>query len=202
MLAIIFVLSLFAGRLVQLQGMESGNYRKLASQERDKTIPLPALRGSITGANGQVLAMTVATYLVTADPPQIPAAKLQHVADALAGPLGMTPAAILSLLQHPTSPQYVVLAKGVSAQASSQITAMDLPGIYQTASYARSYPEGSVAANIIGFTGNRNGVLIGRGRPGGGSTTRCWPASRAASRCRSAPTASRSRSRAATTSRW
>ena len=162
LLAIIFVLSLFAGRLIQLQGMESGTYRKLASQERDKTIPLPALRGSITGANGQVLAMTVATYLVWADPLQIPAAQQQHVADSLAAPLGMTADAILSLLQHPTSTQYVVLAKGVSAQASSQITAMGLPGIYQNGSYARSYPEGNVAANIVGFTGTRSGgVLVG-----------------------------------------
>ena len=105
--------------------------------------------------------MTVATYLVWADPPQIPAAKLQNVAGALAGPLGMTPDAILSLLQHPTSPQYVALAKGVPAQVSGQITAMGLPGIHQTASYARSYPEGNIAANIIGFTGNRNGVSEG-----------------------------------------
>ena len=161
LLAIIFVLSLFAGRLIQLQGMESGTYRKLASQEGDKTIPLPALRGSITGADGQVLAMTVATYLVWADPPQIPAAQLQHVADSLAAPLDMTADAILSLLQHPTSPQYVVLAKRVSAQASGQITAMGLPGIYQNGSYARSYPEGNVAANVIGFTGNSNGVIKG-----------------------------------------
>ena len=105
LLAIVFVLSLFAGRLVQLQGMESGNYRKLALHERDKTIPLPALRGSITGANGQVLAMTVVTYLVGVDPTQIPAAKLQDAASALAGPLGMTPAAVLAKLQHPTSRQ-------------------------------------------------------------------------------------------------
>jgi cell division protein FtsI (penicillin-binding protein 3) len=104
----------------------------------------------------------VAIYTVTADPPLIPVAKRQHVADVLAGPLGMTPDAILSLLQHPTSPQYVVLAKGVSAQASGQITAMNLPGIYQVGSYARSYPEGDVAANIIGFTGTRSGgVLVG-----------------------------------------
>jgi cell division protein FtsI (penicillin-binding protein 3) len=162
LLAIIFVLSLFAGRLVQLQGMESASYRKLALQERDRTIVLPAMRGSITGANGQVLAMTIAKYQVTADPPQIPLAKRQQVADALAGPLGMTPDAILAKLQHPTSPQYVVLAKGVPAPASSQITALKLPGIYQTASYARSYPQGSIAANIIGFTGtDSNGILAG-----------------------------------------
>ncbi len=164
LLAIIFVLTLFAGRLVQLQGMESGSYRKLASQERDRTIPLPAMRGSITGANGQVLAMTVATYQVTADPPQIPAAKRQQVAAELAGPLDMTPAAVLDKLQHPTSPDYVVLAKGVPAQATSQITALGLGGVYQTASYARSYPDGDVAANVVGFTGNNDGVLAGAAR--------------------------------------
>jgi cell division protein FtsI (penicillin-binding protein 3) len=155
------VLSLFAGRLVQMQGMESGSYRQLASQERDRTIPLPALRGSITGADGQVLAMTVATYQVTADPPLIPAANRARVAAELAGPLGMTQAAILAKLQHPTSPQYVVLATGVPAQASSQISALNVTGIYQTGSYARSYPEGNVAGNIIGFTGDNNGVLTG-----------------------------------------
>ena len=38
---------------------------------------------------------------------------------------------------------------------------MGLPGIHQAASYARSYPQGSVAANIIGFTGTSHGVLVG-----------------------------------------
>ena len=161
LLAIVFVLSLFAGRLIQLQGMESGTYRQLASRQLGKTSPLPALRGSITGANGQVLAMTVATYLVSADPTQITADKQQQVADALSGPLEMTPAAILARLQHPTSRQYVVLANGVSAQASAQITALGLPGVKQAASYARSYPAGSVAASIVGFTGTSHGVLTG-----------------------------------------
>jgi cell division protein FtsI (penicillin-binding protein 3) len=164
LLAIIFVLTLFAGRLVQLQGLESGRYRQLASQERERTIPLPAQRGSITGANGQVLAMTVATYQVYADPPEMISGTVnrqQQVADALAGPLGMTSAAILNLLVNPTSPQYVVLANGVSAQASAAITALDLPGVAMNETQARSYPEGDVAANIIGFTGNRNGVLVG-----------------------------------------
>ncbi len=157
------MLTLWAGRLVQLQGMESGSYRKLAQKEREQTNVLPALRGSITGANGQVLAMTVATYTVSADPPLMgDSAKQQQVADALAAPLGMTSAAIFNLLQNPTSREYVVLATGVSAQASSQITDLDLPGIKMTVSYARSYPQGNIAANIIGFTGTTaKGVMVG-----------------------------------------
>jgi cell division protein FtsI (penicillin-binding protein 3) len=143
--------------------MESGTYSQLASQEREVTIPLPALRGSITGANGQILAMTVVTYTVYADPPKIisptltNAAEEQQVANALAGPLGMTAAAILNLLQNPSSPQYVKLAAGVSAEVSNQITALDLPGIAMKTSYARSYPDGNLAANIIGFTGTETG---------------------------------------------
>ena len=162
MLAIIFVLTLFAGRLIQLQGLEAGTYRQLAAQQRGRTIVLPAVRGSITGADGEVLAMTVANYLVYADPPEIPAAQQQQVADSLAGPLGMTADEILALIQHPSSPQYAVLAKGVAAQAGDQITALNLPGIYLTPSYARSYPDGEATANIVGFTGTGSqGILAG-----------------------------------------
>ncbi len=162
LLAVIFVLSIFAGRLVQLQGIESGTLRQLANSQREETIVLPALRGTITAANGQVLAMTVETYLVYADPPQIPAAQRAQVATELAPWLGTPEATLLGLIQDPTSPQYVVLAKSVSAQVGNEISAQGLPGIYLTPSYARSYPDGSVTSNIIGFTGTTsNGVLVG-----------------------------------------
>jgi cell division protein FtsI (penicillin-binding protein 3) len=155
-------MTLFGARLVQLQGLESTRYRTLASQQRDRTILLPAVRGSITGANGEVLAMTVATYLVYADPPLIHAAEQVQVATKLAGYLNIPAYLILELIQHPTSPQYVVLAKGVSEQVGDEIKALNLPGIALTASYARSYPDGDAAADIIGFTGtNGQGTLTG-----------------------------------------
>jgi cell division protein FtsI (penicillin-binding protein 3) len=162
LLAIVFVLTLFAARLVQLQGFEAGTLRTLAAQQRDRTIVLPALRGTITGANGEVLAMTVETYLVYADPPEIPAGRQPEVATKLASYLAMSPGQILGLIQRPTSPQYVVLAKGVSAQVGNQIRALGLPGIAMTPSYARSYPDGDVTADIVGFTGtNGQGTLVG-----------------------------------------
>jgi cell division protein FtsI (penicillin-binding protein 3) len=163
LLAIIFVLTMFAARLVQLQGLDAGHYRTLALKQRDVTIYLPAVRGSITGANGEVLAMTVATYLVYADPPQMPVADQAQVATKLASYINVPAYEILQLIQHPTSPQYVVLAKGVSAQVGNEIQALDLPGIALTPSYARSYPDGNVTANILGFTGTngQSGALTG-----------------------------------------
>jgi cell division protein FtsI (penicillin-binding protein 3) len=107
------VLTLFAGRLVQIQGMEGGYYREMAKTQTLQKIPLPAERGTIYGADGQVLAMTVETYTVTADPPQI--ADKPRAAQQLAGPLGLTDQQVLNLLENPTSKDYVVLAKGVSA---------------------------------------------------------------------------------------
>jgi cell division protein FtsI (penicillin-binding protein 3) len=159
LLCIAFVISLFAGRLVQLQGFESGTYRQLAQNQRLHTVSLPAMRGSITAANGQVLAMTVQTYLVFADPVLMTPAQMPQVASALAGPLGMSEPSILSLIEHPTSPQYVKLKSGVAQQTADQINALTLPGtgkplpgIAMTASYSRIYPDGAATSNLVGFT--------------------------------------------------
>ncbi|HLI38122.1 MAG TPA: penicillin-binding protein 2 [Streptosporangiaceae bacterium] len=165
--------SLFAGRLVQLQGLDAGTYRGLARQMRLHTFHFPALRGTITAANGQVLAMTVQTYLVFADPVEMTAQQMPQVAAALAGPLGMPAAAILNLIRHPTSPQYVVLKRGVPQQAANQIASLrlpgsrqhhldHLPGIAMTPGYARTYPDGDAVSNLLGFTStDAAGNLVG-----------------------------------------
>jgi cell division protein FtsI (penicillin-binding protein 3) len=165
LLCIIFVLTLFAGRLVQLQGLDWYAYRDMAQHQRVRTIPIPAVRGTITSSDDKVLAMTVQTDLVFADPALIPAARRAAVAGALAGPLGMPSAQILGLINHPSSPQYVVLKKGVPATTGGQIARLNLPGIAEQASYTRRYPNGSLAANILGFT-NMTAAGDLRGRAG------------------------------------
>jgi cell division protein FtsI (penicillin-binding protein 3) len=157
LLAIVFVLTLFGGRLVQIQGMESGYYKIQAKDNYLTTISLPAVRGTITGSNGQILAMTVQTYTITADPPQV--GDLTTAAQELAGPLGMSAASVLNLLEHPTSPEWVVLAKGVSASNEAKIASM--PGISASATYARVYPNGDATANVVGFTNSVNGAITG-----------------------------------------
>jgi cell division protein FtsI (penicillin-binding protein 3) len=158
-----FALSLIAGRLVQLQGLEGAKYRTLAERQRLHTISVPAERGSITTADGTILAMTVQTDTVTADPTQITgktpgrtAALRQQVAGELAGPLRMPSATIVNLLDHPSSPQYVVIAKGISISAADQITAglnrLNAVGIYLIPAYTREYPGGDLASNLVGFT--------------------------------------------------
>jgi cell division protein FtsI (penicillin-binding protein 3) len=146
--AIGFVLTLFAGRLIQIQGMEGSAYKALAEQERLKTSTVPALRGSITGSNGQILAMTIEKYTIIADPQQI--GDKTAAARELAGPLGLSAAQILRMLDHPAGAEYQVLASGVSVANEAKIAGMT--GITANPVYSRVYPDGDATANVVGFT--------------------------------------------------
>ena len=160
--AVAIVLTLFAGRLVQIQGIKAGYYRAQAESQTLKTVSLPAERGTIYGADGQILAMTVETYTVTADPPQI--ANKPQAAEELAGLLGLAESYVLQLLDYPTSNDYVVLAKGVAAANEAKITALNILGIDSSPTYQRVYPDGSATANVVGYT-NVNpatGVIAGQ----------------------------------------
>ena len=163
LLCVGFALSLIAGRLVQLQGLEGAAFSKQATKYKLANITIPAERGSITTADGQILAMSVQEDKVIADPPQIagrtPQATMaarQQMAGLLAGPLHMTQAAILGKLYHHYSKYYVVLAQGVPATVGNQIQAMltarDLAGISLQPVYVRSYPGNDLAAGLVGFT--------------------------------------------------
>jgi cell division protein FtsI (penicillin-binding protein 3) len=159
MLAITIVLTLFAGRLVQLQGMESGYYKEKASSEQLHKITVPAMRGTIYGSDGQILAMTIETYTIAWDPTQIPDAKRPADAQRLAGLLGVPAAKVLDLLRHPSSKQYVQLATNVPAENEQKIVALKIPGMVPPGSmvppqptFARVYPNGNATANVVGLT--------------------------------------------------
>ncbi len=173
MLCVGFALSLVAVRLVQMQGLDWASYRADAQRLWIQRIRIPAQRGEITTADGTVLAMTIQTDTVTADPPQIEGttraatvALRQQVASALAGPLHMSAATIDHMLNHPTDPQYVLLASGVPATTGTRIADLmnhlNVGGIYLQPAYTRAYPNGDLASNLVGFTDvNGAGDMVG-----------------------------------------
>ena len=151
-LCMVFLLSVFAARLIQLQGFESARFRAEANHQRLTSIDVPAVRGSVISADGTVLAMTVETETVYADPILIPVSMRPKVASKLAAPLRLSATTILTGLNHPSSPGYDVLARNVPVTAGTRIAALQEPGIDMTPSYNRVYPSGDMAANFVGFT--------------------------------------------------
>ncbi|TDC69095.1 peptidoglycan glycosyltransferase [Actinomadura sp. GC306] len=150
LLVVAFVLSLFAGRLVQLQTIESGEYTAQAMRQRLHKIELPAIRGGITDAQGHPLAMTVEARAIYADPSLIETEERQPIVNALAPTLGLDPAALMRKIGKPDT-RFVYLAHGVPPDQARLITSWDLAGIGTLPEYRREYPNDSLAASVIGF---------------------------------------------------
>ena len=141
--------SLFAVRLVDLQVIKGPDLAAAALDQRLKTKPIPAIRGSIVDTTGQPLATTVEARDVTADQTLIadPAA----VGAALAPILGVD-AGVLSNRLTGTR-RYMYIAKGLSPATWREIEALRLPGIFSEQTQRRMYPGGDLAANVVGFVG-------------------------------------------------
>ncbi|GAA3508898.1 cell division protein FtsI [Actinomadura keratinilytica] len=150
LLVVAFVLSLFAGRLVQLQTIESAAYTERAKRQRLQTIDLPAVRGDITDAQGNPLAMTVEARAVFADPLMIEPKDRQKVVSKLAPMLGLDPDHVMKVISK-TGSRFEYLAHGVRPDRARLVTAEKLPGIGTLPEYRREYPNDDLAAGVIGF---------------------------------------------------
>ena len=199
MLILAVVLSLFAGRLVQLQGLDATTYASEAEAGRLRTAVLPAVRGTITDRNGVALATTVAAVNITADQTLVTDPQAESV--ALAPVLGVDAAQLQATLTG--TKRFVYVAKTVTPELWNKVRDLNLPdttglpGIFGEATSKRIYPGGETGANIVGFVD-----ADGKG-PAGWSTpwTRRWPVAtaRPPSRCPPAAGASRAVSTPSTT---
>ena len=173
MFGLLFAFSLFAGRLFQLQAVDAGGYAKAAATGREATAALHASRGAILAADGTPLAVSVEAYDVTADPTLV--ARYHEDVDELAAKLaGLFSAApeyaqggapsvsdLQAALTKPNT-RYVVLARKASPATCAKIRALAVSntsnpgtvvGVYTNSrDDRRTYPGGTLAANLIGFT--------------------------------------------------
>jgi cell division protein FtsI (penicillin-binding protein 3) len=149
--------SLLAGRLVQVQGLDARGYAAAAQNERSRTVVLPAFRGQITDVHGAPLAQTVDARLVVADPMLI--ADPAQYAHLLSPLLGVAePELRRKLGDRPR--RWVLLARDVEPATWRKITELIDPGtgkalrgILSEPQSRRTYPADQLAANVLGFVG-------------------------------------------------
>jgi cell division protein FtsI (penicillin-binding protein 3) len=151
----------FAGlglRLVVVQGLSGGRYSSISAAEVTTTVNVPATRGTIYDRDGAVLAMSVPTSAVVADPFLI--AHPVDEANTLAPLLGQPSGTLTAELSEHSG--YVVLARQVDEATSQKIDKLGLDGISLLPSTERVDPAGSLAAPVIGAVnaaGNGDGGL-------------------------------------------
>jgi cell division protein FtsI (penicillin-binding protein 3) len=160
---IAMVVSVFAGRLFQLQGIDAKAYAARAQAAGLQTVTLPATRGAILDRNGEPLAESADGLMLVADP-SMTAADAQDIAKIIAGRLDVDYFELLERLRKPNT-QFQYLARRIPAdQARAVLTELEesgFRGVYSRRDPMRHYPAEDVAANILGFMGSDGNALAG-----------------------------------------
>jgi cell division protein FtsI (penicillin-binding protein 3) len=154
-LMIAMLLSIFAARLVQLQGVDPDSYAQMAADEATVDILLPAERGDILDRNGEPLADSVAGLMVVADP-TMTADRAPEIAKFLATRLKVDYFTTLERLRAEDS-QFQYIARQVPASLARSVMEAaeekDFDGLDTRPDPVRVYPARDVAANLVGFLG-------------------------------------------------
>ncbi len=158
-LVIMVLVSLFAARLVQMQGLDATALAEEALGNRLVKAPLLAHRGQISDREGVALASSVERRNITVDQTLVASYQtadggpggLDGAAADIAAVTGSTTAEVRAALDGDRRFAYVV--KGVTPQVWRAVQDLRVPGVYSEKTSARSYPAGAVAGNLIGFTG-------------------------------------------------
>ena len=152
---IIFALILVS-RLFYLQVVRHGHYFAKASNEHTRKYEIPASRGEIfvkDGTGNVPLALNQTLRLVYADPRLVK--DKPGAAQTLANVLGGSSETYLKRLQGGI--EYAVIAERVPNDVAVRLKGMHVAGIGMAPHDYRTYPEGQLAAQVLGFV-NRDGI--------------------------------------------
>ncbi|MBL8929733.1 MAG: penicillin-binding protein 2 [Kineosporiaceae bacterium] len=152
LLVMLFVLSLFGGRLIQVQGLDASALASAALDIRQVTVELPARRGDITDAQGAVLATTVDRRDVRVDQTLVTAPRHGGIAGAaqqLAPVLRMPVAEITAKLTGTSRGAF--LTRNITPELARQVLDLKITGVDTPQASRRVYPANDLAANVLGF---------------------------------------------------
>ncbi|MCQ2382262.1 MAG: PASTA domain-containing protein [Clostridia bacterium] len=144
-LAIVIVLS---GRLIWLQILTGQALKVRAADQWYRDLPLMAERGTIYDTNGLVLATSSLTYSVYLRP--VAVKNREATAQTLSQVLGLSYERVLQKASSKTVSEWLIKMQ-VDKSTAMQLIAANLDGVYLSQTYQRSYPLGSVGAQVLGI---------------------------------------------------
>ncbi|MCM1404078.1 MAG: penicillin-binding transpeptidase domain-containing protein [Prevotella sp.] len=144
-MAIVAVLS---GRLIYLQIFTGQVLKVRAADQWYRDLPLMAERGTIYDTNGLVLATSTLTYSVYLRP--VAVTDKEGTARTIADILGLSYERVLQKASSKTVSEWLIKMQVDKATALKLVEAR-LDGVYLSQTYQRSYPIGSVGAQVLGI---------------------------------------------------
>ena len=170
-----------AGRTAWLQMISGPELAATSKAERTVTWVNRAPRGDILGRDGTILASSAVSYDIGVN--QIKIAQYERTEDRIDPATGEESKAVVGHGAAAAAKQmaeilgvdaqdlgaqmvgeqpYAVIAEAVPPDTWRQIKALDIPGVEPDQRTRRTYPAGTVAGNVLGYTYEGDGrVLIG-----------------------------------------
>lgn len=151
---LLLIFGTFAVRVFYLQVIRYDYYKHAALNDQLKQYTVPAERGIITAHLGEStvpIVLNQKLYTLYADPTIVKhvdtaAAKLQPI-------IGGNVDDIAAALQTKQT-RYVILKKRLTPAQSSRVLTLRLPGVGTLEQDYRSYPQGNMASQLLGFVNN------------------------------------------------
>ena len=150
-----------AVRMYQLMITQHDYFEELAIDNQTRSTPVTASRGTIYDRNMNVMSTSATVENVFIDPNQIMTTEqdLNLIARGLSELLGVTEEFVHEQAAD-TSMRYKIIARKIDQQLADQVRAFindnDLDGVYLEPDTQRYYPNGSLAANVLGFVRTDN----------------------------------------------
>jgi cell division protein FtsI (penicillin-binding protein 3) len=136
-------------RAFQLQILSGQKLKTLAQRQQTTTLQLQPERGVIYDRNGEKLAASIMADSVCADPSKI--ADPVRTSQQISGILHLDKTAVFKKISEPKN--FCWLARSISPEQAASVGNANIEGIVLVKEPKRFYPNGELAAHMLGFVG-------------------------------------------------
>src|SRR5215211_5388075 len=150
-----FWILVVSARLVYLQFSQYETLASRARQQQQNSIETSPQRGELLDRQERQLARSVQTVSLFLDPDGLDVQTLDRNAQQLGQSLGLKQAELTKDFRKAREEKrrFVWIARRLDADFADKIVALHLPGIQTQLESKRYYPNGSLAAHMLGYVG-------------------------------------------------
>ena len=145
-------------RSVQISVIQHDVWKKKAFKQQQDVLEVPARRGAIVTADGYVLATSIDRFAIHVNTENLEYAEI--FAHAAAPILGFAEQDLERRLRG--EPRWLWLDKQVPHELAEQIEALSPHAVRLIPDFERVYPQGRLAAPVLGFVGREELLTVGR----------------------------------------
>jgi cell division protein FtsI/penicillin-binding protein 2 len=156
--AVVLAIAVLVSRLFWVQVVKAEEIARRTEEMRLTRQTVTPVRGAIFDRNMVPLAVSVPSYLVVADQIQMQDSDEPVVASKLAPLLSMKPEEILKKLRDNPDSGYIPLKGNLNLAQKEQVEALNLRGIAVVQQVQRSYPQKSLANQVLGYLADGKGA--------------------------------------------